>query len=441
MRRDRELIYRLLVKLEEWPSQPGDMFLFSGHEPELAIEAYSGEQIEYHLGILKAEGYIDSPGSQPMQGVTFRSLTPAGHDLVDQYREALELQAAERDVEEKRNWIPAAEAAALLKPVFKSEYLAQMTICKRAHAGLIRARAERFIANGKSRNIPEIPKGFWWAEGNAALHQTWATGDFDTWVDRDELHLEAFGVSFFRADIEKMIPADQIAKPEAIEMPAVTARPAQTVKQKQRRVEQLQNCIKELKSFDIQSVKSRAPPEAKALENSIDEALSAAFGHGTIEYERYKSATQLDQGPLYTPSVVAMAAAPRGSRPDVSAMQAQEAQKYLSEGRRKSIVLLQQAIRAIELEIADQALESDPAEKPSSPIASVGGRPAADWWDDLWVEICRQLFVGDLKPTKQRDIETAMLQWLSDRGESPSTSTIRPRARKLWTAIMREGEN
>jgi hypothetical protein len=34
-----------------------------------------------------------------------------------------------------------------------------------------------------------------------------------------------------------------------------------------------------------------------------------------------------------------------------------------------------------------------------------------------------------------------MLEWLAkEKGETPSTSTIRPRARKLWTAIQSDGE-
>jgi hypothetical protein len=248
-------------------------------------------------------------------------------------------------------------------------------------------------------------------------------------------------VTFARADIEKMIPPDQLVKPGAIEMPTVTARGAQTVQQKQRRIEQLQNCIKELRSFDIQAVKNRAPPEAMALENSIDEALSAAFGHGTVEYGRYKSAAQLDHGPLYTPSMVAMAAAPRGSRVDVSAQQAQEAQQYLSQGRRQSIILLQQAIRALERGIADQALESDQAEKRASSAAPVGGRPPADWWEDLLIEICFQNFRGDLKPKVQADIERAMQEWITKKGYEAAPSTVRTRARKVWQAIKSEADN
>ncbi len=206
-------------------------------------------------------------------------------------------------VESNEEWMSAAEAEQLLKPAFGT-HEARLTICKRAHSGMIRARAQRLITDSRAADNVEIPRVFWWAEGHDALNQNWKAGDFDTWVDSSRLtgnfhysalkvHFEAFNVSFLRADIETLIPAG-------------------------------------------------------------------------------------------TPA---------------------------------------------------------PAEAPAAvPAPVVGGRPPADWWDDLWIEICRQLYAGDLKPKKQTDIENAMLQWLSNRGKTPSTSTIRPRARKLWTAIQSEGE-
>jgi uncharacterized protein (TIGR02391 family) len=82
--------------------------------------------------------------------------------------------------------------------------LAGETICKRAHSGLIRSRAERFIVDRKlARENFDIPKLFWWAEGQAGLEQNWKAGDFETWIDRTQL-LQAFGVSFRREDIEKL---------------------------------------------------------------------------------------------------------------------------------------------------------------------------------------------------------------------------------------------
>jgi hypothetical protein len=214
-------------------------------------------------------------------------------------------------------------------------------------------------------------------------------------------------------------------------------RPALTVPQQRRRIERLQNCIKDLRAFDITAVRNRNPPEAQALENSIDEALSAAFGHGTVEYQRYKSATELDQGPTYTPSMVAMAGAPRGSRPDVSAMQSQEAQQYLSQGVRRSIVLITQAIRALESEIDDQDVEADQARTPTQ----VGGRPPADWWDDLIIDICFKHFRGELKPKTQAEVARAMQAWMTEHGHEAADSTVRVRARKVWNAIQQDAEN
>lgn len=64
-----------------------------------------------------------------------------------------------------------------------------------------------------------------------------------------------------------------------------------------------------------------------------------------------------------------------------------------------------------------------------------GGRPPAGWWDDMWIEICRSLYEGDLKPKRQSDIQSAMLTWAMEHGYSPADSTIKERARKLWTAL------
>jgi uncharacterized protein (TIGR02391 family) len=130
-------------------------------------------------------------------------------------------------VESKEEWITAREAAHLLKPVLNSAYEAQMTICKRAHTGLIRSHAQRFIMDDKTRDNFEIPKQFWWAEGHQALKQNWPAGDFDPWVDDGECHLQAFGVSFLCADIEKMIPTGTPA-PAASEAQAASA-PAHVV--------------------------------------------------------------------------------------------------------------------------------------------------------------------------------------------------------------------
>lgn len=122
-------------------------------------------------------------------------------------------------------WITAREALTLLKPL--GHWGAVEAICKRAHNDMIKSRAERFMVDKVAKDDVEIPPKFWWAEGHAALKQNWDTGDFDTWIDRT-VHLQAFGVSFLRKDIVKLVPPD-VARAE-------TSKPAAPAEVESRRV-------------------------------------------------------------------------------------------------------------------------------------------------------------------------------------------------------------
>jgi TIR domain len=113
----------------------------------------------------------------------------------------------------KEEWITAAEALRRLKPVFGSEYAAIRTICQRADAGLVRAHAERYLIDDQEAGAREVPQEFWWAEGHSALEQNWTSGDFTTYTNRGNTRHRAFGVSFSRADIEKLIPTEPDASP------------------------------------------------------------------------------------------------------------------------------------------------------------------------------------------------------------------------------------
>lgn len=126
-----------------------------------------------------------------------------------------------------------------------------------------------------------------------------------------------------------------------------------TADQIRRRIERLQKCIGELEAFDPQPVQKRYNiPEVVTLEASIKDALGAAFGHGTPRFNLYKDAADLDQGPHVARVAPAFG---RGTMPDYDAQDAHEARQYLAEGKRRSIPLLQRAIRTLEDEIADQA--------------------------------------------------------------------------------------
>ena len=128
--------------------------------------------------------------------------------------------------------------------------------------------------------------------------------------------------------------------------------PVLTVEQKLRRVDRLQKCIQDLQAFDPQQVQKRYNvPEVLALEAAIDEALPAAFGHETPAYKRYSRAATLDHGPhggRIVPDDWS------GGSVNYDAQDADEARQYFADGKQQSIVLLQQAIRTLEDEIADQ---------------------------------------------------------------------------------------
>jgi hypothetical protein len=129
--------------------------------------------------------------------------------------------------------------------------------------------------------------------------------------------------------------------------------PILSVGQKRRRIENLQKCITSLAAFDHQKVRKRfGNPEVVTLEAAIDKALSSAFGYGTPAYLRYNLAAKLDPGPLITNAVLRSAALRPVGGPARNDEQAHEARQYFSEGRERSIVLLRDAIRTLEDEIA-----------------------------------------------------------------------------------------
>lgn len=116
----------------------------------------------------------------------------------------------ERTSAREDEWISAADAVRLLSPSLKSDTAAQIAICHRAHSGLVRARATCLLEDGKRFENHEIPREFWWAEGELALKQNWTIGDFDTWIEQN-YHWQAFGVLFLRSGIDLMIPKSALA--------------------------------------------------------------------------------------------------------------------------------------------------------------------------------------------------------------------------------------
>jgi hypothetical protein len=90
------------------------------------------------------------------------------------------------------------------------------------------------------------------------------------------------------------------------------------------------------------------------------------------------------------------------------------------------------------------AIPAYPSVTVSAPVASVepiatpptnkGGAPRKAWWDDFWIEICRQIYDNELKVEKQADLERAMLDWASANGHDMSETSAKVAARKLFKA-------
>jgi predicted nucleotide-binding protein len=106
-----------------------------------------------------------------------------------------------------------------------------------------------------------------------------------------------------------------------------------------RGIDRINRRITDLEAFDPATVNERWSPEVSVLGKAIEETLSAVFDHGTVEYNRYLLAQDLDDGP------VMMGGSPTSPY---------EVRKYLADGKQKSLLQLRQAVRGLEEEIADR---------------------------------------------------------------------------------------
>jgi hypothetical protein len=176
--------------------------------------------------------------------------------------------------------------------------------------------------------------------------------------------------------------------------------PILTAGQKQRRIERLQKCIIGLEAFDSQKVRKRfGNPEVVALEAAIDKALSSAFGYGTPAYMRYNVAAKLDPGPLITNAALRSAPPRPVGGPARHDAQAHEARQHFSDGRERSIVLLREAIRTLEDEIAAaqptvEALKESRAPRNTDEVQTPQLQPAQGGGIDLkaaWRRVTRWL--------------------------------------------------
>lgn len=87
MRRNMDLVRELLLIFEAIPMEQGDVIYMMPYDEKIRVEGFEPDAIVYHTGLLIEAGLIDPGSSRMMEGITFRSLTWAGHDFLDAIRD------------------------------------------------------------------------------------------------------------------------------------------------------------------------------------------------------------------------------------------------------------------------------------------------------------------------------------------------------------------
>lgn len=116
-----------------------------------------------------------------------------------------------------------------------------------------------------------------------------------------------------------------------------------------------------------------------------------------------------------------------------SGLRLQGASSAASEiGERELQKIKHEVEQRLEVERYDFEAEPEPpGNQRPSPKGRVGGRPPAEFWDDMWASIAAQLYDGTLHPKTQADVERAMAEWITANGHDAASSTVRARARRL----------
>jgi hypothetical protein len=87
MKRDMDLVRKLLIQLEDMPLSPGSIVTMDYDDPSLTIDGYTTDQVHYHLDLIVEAGLVDIGGRGAIGAFMFRRLTYAGHDFLDSVRD------------------------------------------------------------------------------------------------------------------------------------------------------------------------------------------------------------------------------------------------------------------------------------------------------------------------------------------------------------------
>jgi hypothetical protein len=123
MKRDMDLIRSLLLRLEGLGSSDAILF-FDASEPDIAVDGYSTEQIDYHLSLIWEAGFVETgirgSGNTMSGDYAFQRLSWRGHDLVDSVRDPKVWRKTKSYAERAGGWT-VGMLGTLAKEVIKQE--------------------------------------------------------------------------------------------------------------------------------------------------------------------------------------------------------------------------------------------------------------------------------------------------------------------------------
>jgi hypothetical protein len=291
-------------------------------------------------------------------------------------------------------------------------------ICKRAHSGLLQTRAKMLQVRAEQRFDCPIAKGFWWAEGEDALTQNWATGDFSTWIDH-AYEIKAFGVCFSVAGLLDMMPFEERAI--IARSLSVAGNPDWVAASQALRfaIEELGwNQVVAAKTLIEQgrlgfvtarAVRAEATPGSTSPRNPHWEERE-----WDIPDWFWREFTRQDTSSQNWPTG---SFAGRGRGPDDRNAITLSGVHFL----KKSLEALRPAGQAKEEKVA----------------AARGPKPRYDWAsavNTIWARI----YDSEFTPTSQADIERALITCLSTGNDGPGESTVRPHAAMIWQKFQQD---
>jgi len=307
-------------------------------------------------------------------------------------------------------WIKADLALKYVSDEF-FDTAARRRICERAHGGLIAAKAERIIWQGREESEHLIGKGFWWAEGGEALEQDWQSGDFSTWIDQ-KIEVKAFGVSFDFGALSELVPSDM--KADALRRVSVAGH---------------EDWISAAQVHS--AVIARGNPmhatavlaEASRLGQFGARAMRASFEARIDGSVRAWSAIEWDV-PLWFWKDFA----------DVrKGVFEWHLGKVRGEGRLNGVFtrIQLQGVYFHKSGLTSLGMAAGSVPFVTEPESKRGRRPKYDW-PATSLAIFGHIYRGDLKPESQADIERALISHLTQGDVVPSESTVRPYAKQIW---------